>query len=57
MKTSLNFFLLLLLAMPISFSMSGCGKKIPDGAPTSEGEINAAAEKAAETDDAAATQP
>jgi len=48
MKKSLMFFLLLILVAPISLTMSGCGKSIPEGAPTTEEEIDAAAVESAD---------
>ena len=50
MKKSLKFLLLLILVAPISLTMSGCGKSIPEGAPTTEKEIDAAAVESADGD-------
>ncbi len=48
MKKTVKFLLFLIFAMPISLTLTGCGKSLPEGTPTTEEEIDAAAIQSAE---------
>ncbi len=50
MKKLTLFWVFLVIVMPISLTMNGCGKSVPEGAPTTEKEIEDAAIKAADED-------